>query len=131
MEERENLISALRGETLGTINEESSVAETFQNQTLRPILKLQNALLLEAFRQYFVQYKNVFYSLNARKREAYLANIFQKDQKFVHFLKGIIVGMFTLVEYNIYCENSTELNKRLTTMLYERIKSQIEVFEMP
>jgi hypothetical protein len=36
----------LRGQAIGTISLESSIEESFQNQTLRPILKLQNDLFL-------------------------------------------------------------------------------------
>lgn len=129
MEERETMIIALRGETLGEVNEDSSAAEAFQNQTLRPILKMQNALLLAAFKPIFAQYKNEFYTLNVRKREVYINNIFQKEAKFIHFLKGMIVGMFSIAEYQIYTENLNDLNKRLTSMLQERIRSQVERFE--
>ena len=54
---REHLISTLRGETLGEINSQTSVEELFQNQTLRPILKLQNELYIELFINYILKNK--------------------------------------------------------------------------
>ena len=44
-----------------------SEEERFQNQTLRPILKLQNDLLLASFQKYIVRGKNRFHEL---KKEA-------------------------------------------------------------
>ena len=44
MENRDSIIISLRGATLGTISEESSPEELFQNSTLRPILKLQKTI---------------------------------------------------------------------------------------
>ena len=47
MEDRNQFIEKFRGEPIGTITEQSSVDEIFQNKTLRPILKLQNDLFIE------------------------------------------------------------------------------------
>ena len=47
MEARDNNVLELRGEALGTITNQSSVEEIFQNRTLRPILKLQNDLFIQ------------------------------------------------------------------------------------
>jgi hypothetical protein len=38
-------------------------------------------------------------------------------------LKGIVIGLFTAEEYAIYSTNSSNLNKRMMTMLIERLKS--------
>ena len=46
--------------------------ERFQNQTLRPILKLQNDLLLAAFKNYIKKMKNTFYELKLEKRMNYI-----------------------------------------------------------
>ena len=49
MSSRNQFIKEFRGEALGTISSESSSEEYFQNQILRPILKLQNDLFIEIF----------------------------------------------------------------------------------
>ncbi|HET8854797.1 MAG TPA: glyoxalase, partial [Salinimicrobium sp.] len=81
-----------------------SSEEKFQNETLRPVIKFQNELLLEAFRNYISKHKNVFYELPAEKRGAYIANAIQKDMKFRNSLKGMILGQFTVEEYILYTE---------------------------
>lgn len=120
----------IRGEVLGNISEQSSQEEQFQNRTLRPILKFQNDLLIESFKNYFNKQKNVFYNLTLDKKMNYIDNAVQKDIKFRNSLKGIILGLFTIEEYKEYIKNSSNLNKRMMILLIERIKSQIQLFEV-
>jgi len=120
-----------RGETLGTVNGQSTSEEVFQNQVLRPILKLQNDLFIDVFRNYIAKYKNEFYSYSAEKKISYIENAIHKDIKFRNSLKGMVIGLFTTDEYATYILNSSSLNKRMMNMLIERLKSQVQLFEMP
>lgn len=130
MENRDAFISEFRGETLGTVTSQSSSDEIFQNQVLRPILKLQNDLFIDVFRNYISKYKNDFYAYSVEKKLAYIENSIQKDIKFRNSLKGIVIGLFTIAEYNEYIKNSSSLNKRMMNMLIERLKNQVQLFEM-
>jgi len=103
--------------------------ERFQNQTLRPVAKLQNELLIEAFKNYVAKHKNVFYTLDLEKRMNYIANAIQKDIKFRNSLKGIIIGQFTVEEYLKYIENSSALNKRMMNIVIERLQDQLQLLE--
>lgn len=130
MENRDAFISEFRGETLGTVNNQSSPDEVFQNQVLRPILKLQNDLFIDVFKNYITKYKNDFYSYSVEKKLAYIENSIHKDIKFRNSLKGIVIGLFTISEYNTYIQNSSSLNKRMMNMLIERLKNQVQLFEL-
>ena len=44
MKTKDEIILEIRGASIGTISEFSTVEEKFQNQTLRPILKFQNEI---------------------------------------------------------------------------------------
>jgi hypothetical protein len=129
METRDALLSAHKGTTIGIVTKDSSPEEKFQNETLRPILKFQNDLFIEVFRNYAVKQKGVFFSLSPDKKMAYIENTIQRDIKFRNSLKGIIIGMFTVTEYKDYIQNSSNLNKRMMNLLIERIKNQIQLFE--
>ena len=129
MKPRDILLLELRGNAIGTINEQSSSEELFQNKTLRPILKLQNDLFVEVFSNYAIKQKGVFFTLSPEKKMAYIENTIQRDIKFRNSLKGIIIGMFTVQEYKDYIQNSSNLNKRMMNMLIERLKSQVLLFE--
>ena len=63
MNQRTLLLNELRGETIGIITTQSSNEETFQNQVLRPILKLQNDLFLAVFENYIHKNKKDFHTL--------------------------------------------------------------------
>jgi hypothetical protein len=106
-----------------------SADECFQNKTLRPVAKLQNDLLLAVFRNYVAKHKNVFYDLTIEKRLDYIENAIHKDMKFRNSLKGIIIGQFTLDEFEIYIRNSSALNKRMMDIVKERLKSNIQLLE--
>lgn len=130
METRDELLLAHKGETIGIVTKDSSPEEKFQNETLRPILKFQNDLFIEVFRNYATKQKGVFFTLSPEKKLAYIENTIQRDIKFRNSLKGIVIGMFTVSEYKEYILNSSNLNKRMMNLLIERIKSQIQLFEI-
>jgi len=54
-----------------------------------------------------------------------------KDQKFRNSVKGMIIGQFTVEEYQQYCCNSSALNKRMMNMVIERLKDQVQLFDSP
>lgn len=103
--------------------------ERFQNETLRPIIKLQNDLLLASFQNYILKGKNTFYNLNLDNRLNYITNAIQKDIKFRNSLKGIVIGQFTIEEYSTYIKNSSALNKRMMNMVIKRLQDQIQYFD--
>jgi len=130
METRNQFLTDFRGEMLGTVNAQSTAEEFFQNQTLRPILKLQNDLLIEVFRNYIIKSKTDFFHFPVEKKMQFIENSIQRDIKFRNSLKGIVIGLFTVEEYTRYIQNSSSLNKRMMGMLIERLKNQVQLFEL-
>ena len=106
-----------------------SEEEYFQNKTIRPIAKLQNNLLVEVFKHYVKKHKNVFYGLSVEKRIDYIENAIHKDMKFRNSLKGILIGQFTIEEHRNYVNNSSALNKRMMSIVKERLKQNIQLLE--
>lgn len=98
---------------------------------MRPILKLQNDLFIEVFRNHISKHKNDFYTYSVEKKLQYIENAIQKDIKFRNSLKGMVIGLFTIAEYNDYIKNSSSLNKRMMNMVIERLKTQVMLFEVP
>ena len=128
-ERTQNLIALRPLIPTATVSENMSVDERFQNKTLRPIIKLQNELFLLAFQNYIAKRKNVFYELALQERMEYIAHSIQKDLKFRNSLKGMVIGQYTIEEYEIYIQNSSALNKRMMNMVIKRLQDQIQVFE--
>lgn len=112
-----------------TINSNMSSDERFQNETIRPIVKLQSELLVDVFKNYIAKHKNVFYDLSLEKRITYIENAVQKDMKFRNSLKGMIIGLFTTEEYTTYIKNSSALNKRMMSIVKERLLSNIQLLD--
>lgn len=131
MNSRDSELLKLRPEIpSAVVNSQMSSEERFQNQTLRPVAKLQNDLLLAVFRNYVRKHKNVFYDLSVEKRLDYIENAIHKDMKFRNSLKGVIIGQFTLSEYQNYIQNSSSLNKRMMNIVKERLKSNLQLLEL-
>lgn len=108
-------------------HDQMSSQEFFQNNTLRPILKLQNDLILALFRHYIEKHKGVFYEISPERKMDYIESAIHKDMKFRNILKGLVLGQFTLEEYQIYSADSSAINKRILSMIKERLKSQVQV----
>ena len=109
MENRDRALLLLRPEIPSAkVNSSMTTDESFQNKTIRPIAKLQNDLLVEVFKNYVRKHKNVFYDLSIEKRLDYIENAIHKDMKFRNSLKGIIIGQFTIDEYqdDEYCKGA-------------------------
>lgn len=130
MADRDTFLKEFRGETLGTVSAQSSADELFQNQTIRPILKLQNDLFIAVFINYVNKNKADFYSYTIEKKLQTIENSIQKDIKFRNSLKGIVMALFTIEEYDTYIQNSSDLNKRMMNLLIDRLKSQVQLFEV-
>ena len=128
MSQRNVFLKEFRGETLGSVSEQSSSDELFQNQVLRPILKLQNDLFIAVLLNHLVKNRIDFNGFSVEKKLATIENSIQKDIKFRNALKGMIIGLFTTEEYDLYIKNSSSLNKRMMGMLIERLKSQVQLF---
>lgn len=130
MKNRDYYIIENRGEAIGIITEQSSSEERFQNQTLRPVLKMQNDLFVEVFKNYINKHKGDFYTYSVEKKLMFIENAVQKDIKFRNSLKGMVIGLFTVDEYSEYIQNSSNLNKRMMNMVIECLKNQVQLFEL-
>ena len=109
------------------MHDQMSSQEFFQNNTLRPILKLQNDLILALFRHYVEKHKGVFYELSPERKMDYIESAIHKDMKFRNILKGLVLGQFALEEYQRYSADSSAINKRILSMIKERLKSQVQL----
>ena len=97
--------------------------EKFQNQVLRPILKYQHELWVLELKQnqFFLQIKEKR-SNGAEFRQAIQSGISRSpDLKNRYF--GMVTGLMTSDEYSFYLANRTELNKRILSMVIDRILS--------
>ena len=102
-----------------------SAAEKFQNDTLRPVLKLLNDNLMRVFRHNVLQRKSNFFALKPTDQKLYVTDVLKKDQKFNTLLKGMVIGHFTEYEWKEYVGQEQEINRRISNMLEQRIVSNL------
>ena len=121
-------LNSLRPEILiNTINTDMSIEEYFQNTVLRPIIKFQNDLLIAVFLQFCTKYKNVFFDLSTEKKILYIESAIAKDSKLRNTFRNLLIGLFSVEEYSEYLKNASNLNKRMTGIVKERLISNVQL----
>ena len=103
------------------INSNTSNIERFQNEVIRPIIKMQNNLLVVFFEDYLKNRKIEFYILKYEDQENKINTILTKDIKFKNILLGSIVGHFDENEIKVYLKSTSEFNKRVIQMIKQRL----------
>ena len=100
-----------------------SFEEEFQNEILRPILKLQHDLILTFFHRHVTKRKVQLNGLSQIQKNEYTLQLFKKDQSFIVELRGLVLGLLDLEEYEKYQTKASDLNKRISSMALKRIQS--------
>ena len=107
-------------ETLGY-----SAEEKFQNLTLRQIIKLQHNLIVMLFKNYAFVRKTDLKSISEQRIKRFIESSLSKDIAFKNRMIGVIIGHFTIEEYEVYKELSSEFNKRILAIVKNRLKDSI------
>lgn len=123
--DRDALLLKLRPEIKAN-TETFSELEAFQNKSIRPIIKFQSDFLLAHVKQYIKKNNPKFNLLNFDAQKQYLAQILKSDIRLKNELMAFVVGLFTKQEQTFYFENQTEINKRITQIIYSRCVDLIE-----
>ncbi|MDA8591601.1 glyoxalase [Flavobacteriaceae bacterium] len=106
--------------------ETTSSFEAFQNQVLRPILKFQNDLLVQVFLSRINSRNQDFSALTLQKKQNILIGEFKTNTTLKQMLLGCVIGLLTTEEFKFYTTNTSKINKRIFSMLKERLSDQWE-----
>ena len=107
------------------IKDNMSALELFQNQTLRPVIKMQHDLLIASFNAYKAKRKIDFSSLTDQKKRSKTKAVFVKDINYKNLMLGFIIGAFSLEEFAYYSLNASELNKRIIQIVIQRVQDSL------
>jgi hypothetical protein len=110
----------------GLINKGTTEMEEFQNSTLRPIIKMQHALLIRSFQYYLQKRKIDFPALSDQKKRGRISSIFKTDANHKNITLGFIIGHFSVDEFEFYTLNSSEVNRRILQIITKRIQDSLE-----
>ncbi|WP_237588812.1 glyoxalase [Polaribacter sargassicola] len=107
------------------VQEGTSEMEKFQNEVLRPIIKMQHNLLISAFKQYLRKRKVDFTDLPDKKKRSKISSVFKTDNNYKNINLGFIIGHFSSEEFIFYADNSSEINRRILQIVSQRIKDSV------
>ncbi len=96
----------------------------FLHATLRPVLKLQNDLLLDLVAD-FVRDHHI--TLRPTDQHHQLTELLSRNTRLRATLVGLATGQFTAAEYAFYRLHRSELNRRLLEMALHRVLDQAAV----
>jgi len=106
------------------IVEATSSFEAFQNQVIRPILKFQNELLIEVFLSRNKTKNQDLSALSFTEKQEIIKAQFKTNTTLKQMLLGCVIGLLTTEEFNYYNANTSNINKRIFSMLKERLFDQ-------
>lgn len=107
------------------VNAGTSDVERFQNEVIRPIIKMQHNLLIAFFKSYVQQRKIDFISLTLEKKNKHIRSILTKDVNFKNILLGSIIGHFSMDDFSFYHQNTSEVNRRIVQITKQRLQDSI------
>ena len=106
-------------------NSDNSITEEFQNETVRPILKLLNTTIIEFSKSFIAALDINFKNKTNAEFEQILINLVKKHPTFKTYLLGMVISYFTKDELSTYLKNQKQHNKRIYILLQERLRSQL------
>ena len=101
--------------------------EKFQNEVIRPIIKMQHSLSIALFQDYIKQRKIDFINLKKEKQIERINTILTKDTNFKSIILGCVIGHFSLNELNFFFQNSSEFKKRVIQIVKHRLQDNQQV----
>ncbi|OGX87493.1 hypothetical protein BEN47_10665 [Hymenobacter lapidarius] len=93
----------------------------FLHTTLRPVLKLQNDLLLAVVADFVLDHH---ITLRPTDQHHQLTELLGRNTKLRYTVVGLITGAFTTAEYAFYRLHRPEVNRRLLEMALRRMLDQ-------
>ena len=118
MSKRPVLQNLIKDNTLST--------ESFQNKTLRPIIKMQHPILIALFNNYLSDKKIDFQNLSINVKKDKIESILQKDSAFKKTIIGVIIGHFSNDELTNYFKNISEFDRRIRQIVAKRLQDSLD-----
>lgn len=94
-------------------------------EVLRQVLKFQNDILVQLSLHFLENKYKGFSTWDETVKKDFFYQSLKKDTSFKKQLIGVINGLFTKPEMELYLANQQEINKRLIEFIYKRVVVQI------
>ena len=119
----DDALLALRPHVPTEATDAEGTVGAFLHATLRPVLKLQNDLLLAVVAD-FVRDHHIL--LRPTDQLHQLSELLTRNTKLRYTVVGLVSGQFTAEEYAYYRQHRAELNRRLLEMALRRVLDQAD-----
>lgn len=96
----------------------------FQHQVLRPLLKLQHAVLLATVADFAHEYRLPLLGELTEVQQV-IGELLTRNTRLRATLTGVVSGLFTQAELAFYRQNRNELNRRLLDLAQQRVLSSL------
>lgn len=106
----------------------NSPEEIFQNEVLRPIIKMQHDLLCTSFKSYLSKHSIDLTNKDTKTKLGLIEHTVRKNKGLRSQFTGMIIGHFTPEEFLMYLELESELNRRILNMVIQRLCSVRDIF---
>jgi len=122
------VLLALRPALLATAD---ATPADFLPHTLRPVLKLQNELLLAVVADFIRDHHISLATVSAAEQQSRLAELLTRNTKLRCTVVGLVCGMFTAAELEYYRRHRPELNRRLLELATRHVQDQAAAVALP
>lgn len=102
-----------------------STAEQFQNQTIRPLLKLLDGGIQTLWHHHWPKRKTPYDRFNSQEKIAYIERAVRDDTRLRLTLIGMVLDHFTPDEWSTYKRDEAEITRRMTTLIIQRLQSRV------
>lgn len=102
-----------------------SPAEQFQNQTIRPILKLLDNSIQTLWQHHWPKRKTPFDRFTNQEKMTHIERAVREDTRLRLTLVGMVLGHFTPDEWAVFMADEAEITRRITSLLTQRLQSGV------
>ncbi|MFD2787020.1 hypothetical protein [Hymenobacter rubripertinctus] len=96
----------------------------FLHAVLRPILKLQNPMLLAVVADFVHDHHVPLVRVAPLDQQRLLGELLARNTKLRYTVVGLVTGLFTTAEFTFYRQHRSELNRRLLELSTRRVQDQ-------
>lgn len=123
---RDSGLLALRPSVQADPDAASSPIEAFLHRTLRPVLKLQNSLILQLVAHALLRQVPQIGRFAPADRRMRVETLLRTDGRLKQTLLGVVYGALTDDELAFALAHDAEVRRRTVALLRERVLSQAE-----
>lgn len=106
--------------------EAANALDLFESQTLRPILSLQNQVMLTLLSYYLKKYCPRFSQFDHARRIAYVSDMLHRDSRPKNMIVGMVAGHFTEEEFAFFVEQEPEVRRCLIDLCIVSLQDQVD-----